>query len=56
MTQIDMKKMKEIATRFPEPVRSLILSEPNMINVRDFILKLATWERLLRMNMARGLK
>lgn len=50
MTSIDLKPMKERALNFPEPVKSLILSEPDVIDSRDFISKLGTWERLAKIN------
>lgn len=51
MTFIDMKAMKAKALNFPEPVKTLILSEPDIIETRDFISKLGTWERLLKMEV-----
>lgn len=50
MTEISLVPLKEKALAFPEPVKSLILSEPDMIDSRDFITKLGTWERLLKIN------
>jgi len=49
MTLVDLKPMKAKALNFPEPVKSLILSEPDMIETSDFISKLGTWERLAKM-------
>ena len=49
MTLVDLKPMKAKALNFPEPVKSLILSEPDMIETSDFISKLGTWERLTKM-------
>jgi hypothetical protein len=51
MTQIDMKAMKEKALNFPEPVRSLVLSEADQIDSQDFISKIGTWEKLLKMEV-----
>lgn len=53
MTFVDLKPMKAKALNFPEPVKSLILSEPDSIDSWDFILKLGTWERLLKMEVQR---
>ena len=44
MAIIDLKPMKRKAMSFPEPVKSLILSEPDKIDSQDFISKLGTWE------------
>jgi hypothetical protein len=49
MTLVNLAAMKAKALNFPEPVKSLILSEPATIDAQDFISKLGTWEKLLRM-------
>ena len=50
MTEVSLSPLKEKAINFPEPLKSLILSEPDMIDAQDFILKLGTWERLAKMS------
>lgn len=50
MTFVDMGPLKQKALNFPEPVKSLILSEPDQLESTDFISKIGTWERLLKMN------
>jgi hypothetical protein len=50
MTTIDMKPMKVKALGFPEPVKSLILSEPDSLPLQDFLAKSGVWERLLKMS------
>lgn len=50
MTLVDLTPLKSKALNFPEPVKSLILSEPDIINAQDFISKLGTWERLSKMS------
>ena len=54
MTLIDLSPMKTKALNFPEPLKSLILSEPDMIEASDFISKLGTWERLTKMSTKQG--
>ncbi len=49
MTDVDLRKLKSGALSFPEPTRSLILSEPDIIDSKELISKLATWDRLLKM-------
>lgn len=49
MTLVNLAVMKAKALNFPEPVKSLILSEPDTIDAQDFISKLGTWQKLLRM-------
>ena len=56
MTTIDIKPMKEKAIGFPEPIKSLILSEPDNMDSSELIAKLATWERLIRMAKPDGQK
>ena len=54
MTSIDMKLMKAKSLSFPEPVKSLILSEPETMDANEFITKLGTWERLLTIGATKG--
>lgn len=49
MTEISLIPLKSKALEFPEPVKTLILTEPDQIDSRDFVIKLGTWERLLKM-------
>jgi hypothetical protein len=49
MTEVSLISLKTKALQFPEPVKTLILSEPDQIDSKEFISKLGTWERLLRM-------
>jgi hypothetical protein len=50
MTLVDLIPLKTKALNFPEPVKSLILSEPDTIDAQDFISKLGTYEMLLKMS------
>ncbi len=45
---IDLRLLKENAHLFPDPVRTLILEEPDSIEVGGFISKFETWEKLLK--------
>ena len=56
MTVIDIKPIKVKALGFPEPVKSLILSEPDTMDSFEFITKLGIWERLLRIGKLDGVK
>ena len=51
MALIDIKPMKRKAMSFTDPVKSLILSKPDKIQSQDFISKLVTWEKLLKMEV-----
>ena len=54
MTSVDMKLMKAKALNFPEPVKSLILSEPETMDANEFIARLGTWDRLLTIGANKG--
>lgn len=45
---VDIRIFKDKALSFPEPVKSLVLSEPDVMDHREFIVKIGTWEKLLR--------
>jgi hypothetical protein len=49
-----MKLMKAKALNFPEPVKSLILSEPETMDANEFIARLGTWDRLLTIGANKG--
>lgn len=44
----DIRPLKKAAMNFPEPVKTLILSEPDTMDASEFIGKIGTWEKLLR--------
>lgn len=50
MNKVDIVRLKERALSYPEPVRSLILSEPDSMESNIFIEKVGTWDRLLKMH------
>ena len=54
MTLVDLTPLKAKAINFPEPLKSLILSEPDTIDAQDFISKLGTWDRLAKMSTKQG--
>ncbi len=54
MTLVDLTPLKTKAINFPEPLKSLILSEPDTIDAQDFISKLGTWDRLAKMSTKQG--
>lgn len=51
MTQVNLQPMKNKALNFTEPVKSLILSEADNLDAQEFIAKLGTWEKLIRMEV-----
>ena len=50
MTEVSMDTLKQRAIALPDPVKTLILSEPDIIESKELISKLATWDRLLQIN------
>ena len=56
MTDCDIRPLKANALRYPDPVRTLILSEPDSLPLNDFLVKSGQWEKLLEMEShAQGL-
>lgn len=49
MTTVEIKKLKNVAIKFPEPLRTLILREPDSIGADELIGKLGVWLNLLKM-------
>jgi len=41
--------MKEKAMGWPEPVKTLVLSEHDSLPIGEFLTKIEMWERLLKM-------
>jgi hypothetical protein len=50
MPEISTRALKGYADEFPEPVKSLILQEPDFTDTERFITDLGTFERLLKLN------
>jgi hypothetical protein len=46
---VSLKSMKLKALTWPEPLRTLILSEDDNVTFEDFIIKLGVWEHLLHL-------
>ena len=49
MTEADMRPIKAKALMYPDPVRTLILSEPDSLPLDDFLAKSSQWIKLLKM-------
>jgi len=49
MKNIDIRDLKTRAVRWPDPAKTLILSEPDALPLDEFITKLGTWEKLLQL-------
>lgn len=49
MTEVSIATLKAKAVSFPDPVRTLILSEPDQIDLQSYLSKMQTWEKLLKL-------
>lgn len=49
MTKVNIRPIKAKAVNFPDNVRNLILSEKDELDADEFLIKIETWEKLLRM-------
>jgi len=45
---VDIRSLKDKALKWPEPVKTLVLSEADSVTVDEFLTKLEIWERLLK--------
>jgi len=45
---VDVRKLKDRAITFPEPVKTLILTEPDELPVEEFLSLINTSEKLLK--------
>ena len=52
--KVSLSGIKGAAIKFPEPVRSLILSEPDYVESAELISMMGTWEKLLMMAQNTG--
>lgn len=50
---LELRLLKDRASEFPDPVRSLILGEHDLLGVDDFLSKFSTWERVLKLSEVR---
>lgn len=53
MTEVSILDLKAKADKFPEPVRSDILHEPDSMDVERYLVKMETWSRMLKMEVQR---
>ncbi len=54
MTNVDIGPLKNKAINFNDPVKTLILTEREILDSNEFIGKLCTWLRLNEMEEARN--
>jgi len=54
MKLVDLRPIKDKAVDWPDPVKTLVLSEPDLVPFDDFFVKITTWEKLIRLQ--RGAK
>ena len=47
---MNIRSFKDKASSFPEPVRSLIMSEADFMDSDEFIVKFGVWEKVLKIS------
>ena len=50
MNNLSIKPLKAKAPDFPEPIRTLILGEADIMDSSEFLTKFVTWRRLARIS------
>ncbi len=48
MNNLNIQSLKQFALRLPEPVKTLILSQPDELSQDDLISKFFEWKKLLK--------
>lgn len=46
--KIDIQQLKDYALKLPEPVKTLILSQPDEMDENDLISKFFEWRKILK--------
>ena len=54
MTNVDIRPLKDKAINFHDPVKTLILTEREILESNEFIGKLCTWLRLNEIEIAKN--
>ena len=54
--KVDIKPLKIKALSFDDPLKTLILSEPDEMDSDEFIFKVGTWSKIAKMPQNGGLK
>ena len=50
---IDLRPLKIKALEWPEPARSLILSEADKLPLSDFLVKVGVWEKTINIQVVK---
>ena len=48
MNNLNIQSLKQLALKLPEPVKTLILSQPDELSQDDLISKFFEWKKLLK--------
>ncbi len=49
VTQVDISELQAKSITFAEPVRTLILTEPRILEASEFIVKICDWLKIIEM-------
>jgi len=47
---VNIRPLKTIAIKFKDPLKTLILSEPDIISREEYLIKVQTWLRILNLD------
>jgi|GEM_PF-1419575 len=53
---VNIRPLKGIALRLSDPVKTLILSEPDIIPREEYLIKIEQWLKILDLNKKEGLR
>jgi len=48
---INIRSLKQVALKLEDPVKTLILSEPDIMSREEYLVKIQEWLRLLDLNL-----
>ena len=49
MNNLNIQSLKQFALRLPEPIKTLILSQPDELSQHDLISKFFEWKKLIKL-------
>jgi len=53
---VNIRPLKGIALRLSDPVKTLILSEPDILPREEYLIKVEQWLKILDLNKKEGLR
>jgi len=50
---VNLRELKKKALAWPNPVRTLVMTEPDYLPVADFLARIGVWEKLVQLQRER---